>query len=118
MAIIPEQKSETAFVTPQQKKQKQLLYALIFYVILIAAVFYFGFFSKSEPAENSLVENPSAPEEAAGSLSTDALVQALNSEAGISFSFLQDKKFQDLKISSKLPLTVGEKGRVNPFEPF
>lgn len=119
MAIIPgEQKLESSFVNPQRKKQKKMVYVFILVVVLIAAVLYFGFFRKATvPSENSTIGGAGG---AATLSSVDQQVKLIEavSQIKLDSSLLKDKKFEDLTLSGQFPLTIGEKGRANPFAGF
>jgi len=120
MAIIPgEQKLESSFVDPQKKKQKKMLYIFILVIVLIAAVLYFGFFRKEaapSPADSTI----GGTGEAKTFSSVDQQVKLIEAVSQIKLDspLLKDKKFEALTSSGQFPLTIGEKGRANPFAGF
>lgn len=122
MAIIPQSdKSPSTFVTPRQKKQRQMILVLAGLVGAIGAVLYFGFYKPSPPPA-------AAPSMSSlSSLATSSLVLSSLGEERISQilktteikkAFLKHKQFSSLVLPGQFPLVIGEKGRPDPFVPF
>jgi len=116
MAIIPGQQagSGASFASPQEEKQKKLLYIFGFLALAAGAIIYFGFYYQSAPSEQAsfVPATGLAPEQI-----TENLIKSLQ---GVNFeaALLSDKKFKELVLPGNLPISVGEKGRDNPFAPF
>ena len=136
---ILSQKSNTGFVTPEQKKQKKLIYILLGVVVVTVVVVYFGFFSgggqqaampvatpDSLPGQDATgMISPGMQESggigtASSAQSSDTFAQKLSSleNLNLDFSIFQDAKFQSLKSFGSLPDMSGPKGRSNPFTPY
>ncbi len=116
MAIIPgKQKTSAAFISPQLRRQKKLIYVLVL-VILVTVVIYFSFIrEKSGPVASPQATNVAvigSNEEA--SFKTIELLKTVN----LDLTLLNNKKFQALTLPGIFPIVPGEKGRSNPFEPF
>ena len=125
MAIIPgEQKIGDAFETPQQRKQKKMIYLFVLTVLMAAVVLYFGFFRVSAPSvEPSLPTGPGTPggppaapaaEAGNGAAKFFGSLKAINLDNPL----FKDKKFQGLSLYGEWPISQGVKGRENPFEPY
>lgn len=113
MAIIPgEIKKEVNIVTPQQAKTKKMVYLLVAIVVAAALILYFGRGGSSVPSEGS------APVANLEQIDQNAkLLEELNK---VNFDNLvfKDKKFEALILNGQLPISVGTRGRENPFAPF
>ena len=112
MAIIPgQQKGDFSLVDPQQEKQKKLLYLFAGVLVIITVVIYFGFFRKTQPPQTSgQIYNPAVLQEGKE-------LEGLK-DVNLDFPILKNKKFQSLVLPGQFPISVGEKGRENPFAPF
>lgn len=116
MAISLESGKRTTFLTPQQRKQRQLLGLLFVVLIAIAMVLYFGYFKKNLPA-NSIDSINSMDNSAEFQQSNAGLMEEIKKVDPNNLIF-KNKRFIDLVVHGDLPLTVGQKGRENPFAPF
>ena len=112
MAIIPgQQKGDFSSIDPRQEKQKKLLYLFAGVLIIISAVIYFGFFRKTAPSSSSnQINNPAV-------LQAGKELEGLK-DVNLDLPDLKDKKFQSLVLPGQFPISIGEKGRQNPFAPF
>jgi hypothetical protein len=137
---ILSQKPNTEFITPEQKKQKKMIYILLGVVLVTVVVLYFGFFSGSDEqaaelnavpgslpgqsaadqavpgAENANTAGASAALSGAGSTFAQKLSSLEN--VNLDFGIFQDTKFQSLKSFGSSPDMSGPKGRPNPFSPY
>ncbi len=112
MAIIPSEiKKEVNITTPQQQKTKKMVYLLVAIVAAALLILYFGS-GGSTPAE---VNTPTVNVE-----QIDQSAKLLEELSKVSFDnlVLKDKKFEALVLHGDLPISVGAKGRENPFAPF
>lgn len=109
MAIIPGEQKTISIETPQSKKNERMIYLLCAVILITGLVAWFGFFS--QPSELEVVEPGKVVVEEP---KTWEKIQKADLENPIFF----DKKFNDLIIYGESPITVGTKGRPNPFEPF
>lgn len=101
--------SNNSLATPQEKRQKFLLIVLAVIVIAIAVILYFSFWSPDSPRPVN-TEEPTA----ANSCSVKELVNKIDFDA----SFFNNSQFQNLQTYGEWPLSIGEKGRINPFLPY
>ncbi len=115
MAIIPgRQKADLAFIDPQARKQKRLLYLLVSIIIAAAGIYFIysrqpGILFPSPPA-SSVSSDPNS----AANTKIIELLKLIN----LNISLQEDKRFNALILPGNLPVVVGEKGRQNPFAPF
>lgn len=91
----------------QKKRQKILLEILVAVLIITAIVWYMGY--KPMPSEE-ITPSGQLP---LGFSATDEKLKGLKLE----FDILDNDLFKSLKSHGVLPVTAGETGRVNPFEP-
>ncbi|HRY52541.1 MAG TPA: hypothetical protein P5089_01680 [Candidatus Portnoybacteria bacterium] len=120
MAIIPGDAGKNIIIdTPERQKSRKMLYLLGFVALAAAAVLYFGFGSGGQltTGVSSTNENTLSLAEQQQIDSTNKMLESLKTISLGSVIF-SDKKFQSLVASDKLPIAIGEKGRVNPFEAF
>lgn len=131
MAIIPSEFEKSITIdTPQRRKNKKLIAAFVGIAIFAVGVVYFGFFSgpSSPPIDPGMMPTgllPGMPG-SAGQISAGAMGQINQSNAlfeslnrvTLENPIFKDKKFQSLVLSDRLPVTIGEKGRQDPFLPF
>jgi len=130
MAIIPSEFEKSVVIdTPQRQKTKKLIAALVGIAIFTTGVIYFGFFSGSGSApidmgamQTMLPGLPGTPGQiSAGAMGqidqSNKLFESLN-RVTLENPIFKDKKFQSLILSDRLPVTIGEKGRPDPFLPF
>ena len=115
MAIFPLLKTPSLFITPEQKKQKKLIFVLIAVVLITILVLYFGLRTPKESV-------PAVPEAEPGLLPLTGPAEEeeiISLEAIKSrFNIFNDSKFRSLKsFAPKLDIS-GEKGRTNPFLPY
>lgn len=124
MAIIPGRQSIASVDTAYGQKQKNMVYLLIFVILLTAAIVYFGFLKGAA--------TPESPAPAgAGLLNGGQIADQTTGVVVIDFKFLEslksitldnyilnDKKFQGLSLYGEFPISPGAKGRANPFEPY
>lgn len=89
----------------QKKRQKILIYVLIVVVIITAFVWYTNYQKKPSLEEGVPATGLSVSEERLKEIELD-------------FSILDSPLFKSLKSHGALPVTVGETGRENPFEPY
>ena len=94
--------------------------------ILLAVVLYFGFFSGSGSVPVEIPAVVPGMAGAPGQISAGAmgqidqsnkLFESLN-KVTLDNPIFKDKKFQSLILSDRLPVTIGEKGRPDPFRAF
>jgi hypothetical protein len=113
MAIIPEEiKKEIAVETPQQQRAKNMIYLLVIIVLITASVLYFGF---KEPSVSSPSEvAPVLTQEAS---QYDKILEALKNTE-LKNPVFKDKKFESLILNGQLPISIGTKGRPDPFAAF
>ena len=113
--LLTPSKTPSLFITPEQKKQKKLLFVLIAVVLVTILVLYFGLSTPKEPV-------PAVPSTEQGVLPSTGpageeeiiSLEAIKSE----FNIFSDSKFRALKsFAPKLDIS-GEKGRTNPFLPY
>lgn len=96
-----------------------MIYLFVLVVLLITAVFYFGYFKKEEsPAMDLTTDSPVINTMVISSAEQQAkLVEAVN-KIKLDNPLLNDKKFQSLVLPGQFPITIGTKGRGNPFAAF
>lgn len=129
MAIIPGEQKNISIGTPQEQKQKKMVYLLILVILLIAGVLYFGFFRGSTAPSVSPAPAVLPAGQTAGTVTGTVPVslepgsenqkfleslKAVNLEVPL----FKDKKFQALSLYGEWPISQGAKGRENPFEPY
>jgi len=129
MAIIPSEFEKSVTIdTPERRKTKKLIAAFVGVAIVTVAVLYFGVFSDSgaPPADLGVMNVLPGMPGGAGQISAGAMGQINQSnkifeslnKATLENPIFKDKKFQALVLSDRLPVTIGEKGREDPFLPF
>lgn len=130
MAIIPGEIDKNIIIdTPQKQKARKQAVVLVGLLVVITLVVYFGFFAGS--ATPTTINNMNAmPGIVPGMVGADAIAGPVEMTIPVSIIFddlgkatldnpiFQDKKFQALVLSDRLPVVIGEKGRENPFAPF
>lgn len=122
MAIIPSEFEKSVIIdTPQRQKTKKLTAALVVIAIFTAGVIYFGFFSGSSSVPIDAVLPGMTGQIGAVAMGqidqSNKLFESLN-KVTLENPIFKDKKFQSLVLSDRLPVTIGEKGRPDPFLPF
>ena len=117
MAIIPgETQKGVSIETPQQQKTKKLLTILIIVILIAMAVIYFGFGGSGSPSP-AVSTNTTTPAEVEQIDKSNKLLDSL-SKTELDNPIFKDNKFEEMVLSDRLPIVVGEKGRDNPFIPF
>lgn len=122
MAIIPSEFEKSVIIdTPQRQKTKKLTAALVVIAIFTAGIIYFGFFSGSSSVPIDAVLPGMTGQIGAVAMGqidqSNKLFESLN-KVTLENPIFKDKKFQSLVLSDRLPVTIGEKGRPDPFLPF
>lgn len=113
MAIIPNNANkEISIETQQRKKTEQMSYLLILIVIVAAAVLYIGTRDSSSPAKTGA---PAA--DASQTAQDDKLYDGLR-RTGLESTIFKDKRFEALMQSGEFPISIGQRGRENPFAPY
>ncbi len=110
MAIIPNgQKESLGFETPQEAKQKKMIYLLILILAVAAAIIYFGFF-----------RTPAIPVEAPAQAEPNGNLKLFESlkNTNLDSPVFKDKRFERLNVYGQFPIVIGAKGRGDPFAPF
>ncbi|MEA2113350.1 MAG: hypothetical protein U9P63_01675 [Patescibacteria group bacterium] len=106
--------SKNSILSPQDKKQRLMVFVLFVIVLIIIIILYFNFRSSPTlPNTESVNESP-IEDELFEMGAPDELIEEINFDA----SFLESSRFKNLKIYGEWPLEVGEKGRANPFLPY
>jgi hypothetical protein len=108
MAIIPGEQKVASIETPQSKKNERMIYLLCAVILVTGFVAWYGFLRT--PSEEEVV----TPSPVIDEPKTWERIQKADLDNPIFF----DKKFNDLILYGENPITVGTKGRPNPFEPF
>lgn len=91
----------------QKKRQKILLGILVAAVVITAFVWYLNFQKSS--SINGAAQS--------GSVSVSTITEQKLKEIKLDFSVLDDVLFKSLKSHGILPISPGETGRDNPFQP-
>jgi hypothetical protein len=113
MAIIPgKQKVNFSFVSAQAQKQKKMIWVLLILIVAIGVVYYM--YVQNVPIIPSV---PVANEPLAGDDLSSKIIELIG-PVSLDIPLINDKNFQLLILPGDLPIVPGEKGRVNPFEPF
>ncbi len=128
MAIIPGEQKGISIETPQEQKQKKMVYLLILVLLAIAGILYFGFFRGATAPSVSPLPAVLPGEQAAGTTGAGAVSLGAGNEdqafleslknVNLENPVFKDKKFQDLSLYGEWPISQGVKGRENPFEPY
>lgn len=92
----------------QKKRQKTLLVILAIVLVITGVIWYIGL--NPSPVEK-LVSSGQLP---GGFSVTDEKIK----EAKLELNILDSDLFKSLKSHGALPVTAGETGRTNPFEPY
>ena len=115
MAIIPGDATKSiAIETPQKQKMKNLAIILVTVLVLTGAIIYFNY-------GNNPVVSPAALETTVvdeQTVQTNKILDSLRNVSSLNNPIFSDKLFQSLVLSNNLPISVGEKGRENPFASF
>jgi hypothetical protein len=113
MAIIPgKQKVNFSFVSENIRKQRKMIWILLFLVVTMVVVYFLYI--------NNVSLVPAAPTVSSPILGDDLssqIVQLLK-PVSLDIPLFKNKRFQLLILPGDLPIVTGEKGRENPFEPF
>ncbi|MEA2113489.1 MAG: hypothetical protein U9P63_02425 [Patescibacteria group bacterium] len=112
--------SKNSILSPQDKKQRLMVFILFVIVLIIIIILYFNFWrSPTLPNTEGVNESPIAKGEFFEVDAPDELIEEIDIEK-IDFdaNFLESSCFKNLKIYGEWPLEVGEKGRANPFLPY
>lgn len=97
----------------EQKKRQGILIWILVIVAIITAIVWYTNYQKKPSIEEGLI-TPEEGEPVAGpSISEERL-----KEIELDFSVLDNSLFKSLKSHGALPVTAGETGRENPFEPY
>ncbi|MDD2753105.1 MAG: hypothetical protein PHT44_00605 [Candidatus Portnoybacteria bacterium] len=113
MAIIPNGvNKELNIETQQRKKTEQMSYLLVLIVIVAAVFLYLGIKGDSSPAKTG------APDaDAAQTAQDNKLFDGLR-KADLENMVFKEKKFEALTQNGEFPVSIGQRGRENPFAPY
>ena len=92
----------------QKKRQKIFLIILVVVVVITVVVWYLNY--QKKPLSEELISLGGLP----GSSITEEKLKVIKLDFGI----LDNNLFKSLKPHGDLPVTSGETGRENPFEPY
>lgn len=111
MAIIPNGASQEINIeTQQQKKTKNLVYLLILIIVVAAAIWYFGTKSPSSPT--------GLPPGDMSQISQDNKLLDDLRKTSLENTVFKDKRFEALMQNGDFPISIGQRGRENPFAPY
>lgn len=114
MAIIPNSANkEINIETQQRKKTEQMTYLLILIVIVAVVVLYFGTRGPSSPPAKTAV----SPADAAQAAQDDRIFDGLR-KTDLENTVFKDKKFEALTQNGEFPISIGQRGRENPFAAY
>lgn len=105
--------SKQSVLSPQEQKQQKMLMILAGLVLTTLIVVYFGFFrsSSTDPTNGSIQDSGTNRIEEANRLRTEGIIKKMDFDG----EFLNDSRFQALRIYGEWPLEIENKGRTNPF---
>jgi len=97
---------------PQEKKQRKLVFVFVAVILAVLLILYFGFLRSSELEITG--ELGTAGQAIDGKIFLEDIIEKINFD----INFLEESRFQDLKIYGEWPLQIEKQGRNNPFMPF
>lgn len=111
MAIIPNNINQEAKIeTPQQQKTKKMVYLLVLICAVAAAILYMGM-NPVSPADIGSSSETSQP-------SQDVRLFNNLRKINLENTAFEDKRVESLTQNGEFPISIGQKGRENPFAPF
>lgn len=93
----------------KQKQRQRILLGILAIVLIITAFVWYSNYQKA-PSVEELISS----EKVTGPSATEEKLKAVKLDFGV----LDNKLFKSLKSHGVLPVTKGETGRQNPFEPY
>lgn len=112
MAIIPGENGRNIKIdTPQKERSRKLVIFLVVLAMAGAALIYFNSGGSNVPPVDSLASQEQQIDQ------SNKILDALRSTS-LNSQIFTNKNFWSLTASDKLPVTVGDKGRANPFAAF
>lgn len=95
----------------KQKKRQKILLAMLAVIVIITAFIWYSNYEKGPSKQKP------APFEEQALVGFLAIEEKLK-EIELDFNILKDSMLKVLKFHGALPVTSGETGRENPFEPY
>jgi hypothetical protein len=95
----------------EQKKRQKILTGVLIIALIVTAFVWYSSYRKKPSVEEFAPTGEQL-------ITTPLVIEEKIKEIKLDISVLDDALFKSLKSHGALPVTVGETGRENPFEPY